>query len=182
MRKEGDHASRLTPHALRAKGARAFPWCQKVGGPFAPNSPMDIASRTACRKTPCQSSAMISGPDGGKTPRKGVEKAVFLKSTTWIISAQLLCQHTVKLTVASHESQGRIRRKFKFYINLRRKPSSPNFCQKPENVASRSMLAPRRVGSAVPNSARGINGGPRRFTEVAHNQQSLPVVGSRRIS
>src|SRR5271157_518865 len=78
--------------------------------------------------------------------RKGVEKAVFSKSTTWIISAQLLCQHTVKPTVASHESQGRNRRKFKFYINLRRKPSSPNFCQKPENVAFRSMLAPCLVG------------------------------------
>src|SRR5271157_143709 len=46
-------------------------------------------------------SALICGPDGAKTPRKGVEKAVFSKSTTWIISAQLLCQHTVKPTVAS---------------------------------------------------------------------------------
>jgi len=32
-------------------------------------------------------SALICGPDGAKTPRKGVEKAVFSKSTTWIISA-----------------------------------------------------------------------------------------------
>src|SRR5271157_4417736 len=30
-------------------------------------------------------SALICGPNGGKTPRKGVEKAVFSKSTTWII-------------------------------------------------------------------------------------------------
>jgi hypothetical protein len=31
-------------------------------------------------------SALICGPDGAKTPRKGVQKAVFSKSTTWIIS------------------------------------------------------------------------------------------------
>src|SRR5208337_2238308 len=87
-------------------GPTGFPGCQRVGGP-----PL---------------SALICGPDGGKTPRKGVEKAVFSKSTTWIISAQLLYQHRVKPTVASHESQGRNRRKSLFNINLRRKHGSPN--------------------------------------------------------
>jgi hypothetical protein len=48
---------------------------------------------------------------------------------------------------------------------------SPNFCQKPENVAFRSMLTLRREGSAVPNSARGIDGGHRRSTEVVLNEQ-----------
>jgi len=34
---------------------------------------------------------------------------------------------------------------------------------------------PRRVGSTVPGSARGNDGRPRRSTEVALNEQSLPV-------
>jgi len=36
------------------------------------------------------------------------------------------------------------------------------------NVAFRSMLTPCRVGSAVPSSARGIDGGPRRSWGVEH--------------
>src|SRR5271165_6122786 len=43
------------------------------------------------------------------------------------------------------------------------------------NVAFRSMLTPCRVGSAVPSSARGIDGGPRRITEVVLNEQPQPV-------
>src|SRR5271157_2069842 len=97
---------------------------------------------------------------GAKTPRKGVEKGGFSKSTTSIISAQLLYQHTVRPTVASHVSEERNRRKLILNINLRRKLSSPNFCQKPENVAFRSMLTLRLEGSAVSSSARGIDGGP----------------------
>src|SRR5271157_3503884 len=37
------------------------------------------------------------------------------------------------------------------------------------NVAFRGMLTPCRVGSAVAGSARGIDGGLRRFTEVVPN-------------
>jgi hypothetical protein len=64
--------------------------------------------------------------------------------------------------VAFHESQAMNGRKFLNYINLRRKHGPKNFCKKPENVAFRSMLTLRREGSAVPSSARGIDGGPRR--------------------
>src|SRR5271157_2115886 len=77
---------------------------------------------------PLPLSATIRGPDGGKTPRKEVEKGVFSKSTTWVISAQLLYQHAVKPTVAFHESQAGNRHKIILSINLRRKHGSPNFC------------------------------------------------------
>jgi len=40
------------------------------------------------------------------------------------------------------------------------------------------MLTRCRVGSAVPSTACGIDGGPRRITEVVLNEQSLPVAGS----
>jgi hypothetical protein len=33
----------------------------------------------------------------------------------------------------------------------------------------------------IPSSARGIDGGPRRFTEVVFNELSLPVAGSGRV-
>src|SRR5208337_3647396 len=49
------------------------------------------------------------------------------------------------------------------------------FLPKPENVACRSILTSCRVGSAGTSSARGKGGGPRRFTEVVRNEQSLPV-------
>src|SRR5271157_3291394 len=87
-----------------------------------------LVSRVPTSGSPIPLSAMICGPDGGKKPRKEVEKAVFLKSTTWTISAQLLYQHTVKPTVAFHESQAGNRHKIILNINLRRKHGSPNFC------------------------------------------------------
>src|SRR5208337_1069261 len=62
-------------------GPTRFPGCQRLGGPSALSA--DLLA------------------EGGKTPRKGVEKAVFSKSTTWIISAQLLYQNRVKPRVAS---------------------------------------------------------------------------------
>ncbi len=34
----------------------------------------------------------------------------------------------------------------------------------------------------IPNSTRGIDSGPRQFTEVVLNEQSLPVTGSGRVS
>src|SRR5208337_2167265 len=46
-----------------------------------------------------------------------------------VISAQLLCQHTVKPTVAFHESQAGNRHKIILSINLRRKQSSTSFCR-----------------------------------------------------
>src|SRR5271157_2963842 len=39
------------------------------------------------------------------------------------------------------------------------------------------QLRPQLFRPWIPNSARGIDGGPRRFTEVVLNEQSLPVAG-----
>jgi len=58
------------PHPLRGGGAQ-FP--TEILGQFANRHRLKDGNR----KTPCQPSAMIRGPDGGKTPSKGVEKAIF---------------------------------------------------------------------------------------------------------
>ena len=69
---------------------------------------------------PLPLSALICGPDGGKTPRNGVEKRRFLgESATWLITAQLLLKTTFMSRVGFHESQARNRRKFRIHISLR---------------------------------------------------------------
>ena len=59
------------------------------------------------------------GRMGVKRPEMGSKWRFFGESATWLITAQLLSQDTVKSKVASHESQERNRRKFIPYINLR---------------------------------------------------------------
>ena len=48
----------------------------------------------------------------------------------WIITGQLLFQDMVKSIVAFYESQEKNGHNFRFFINLRRKLSSENFCRK----------------------------------------------------
>ncbi len=74
--------------------------------------------------------------------------------------AQPLYQHRVRSKSAFHDSQRRNRRKSLVNCMLRKKIGRLTFAKKPENVAFRSMLTPCRVGSAVPGSARDIDGGP----------------------
>ena len=64
------------------------------------------------------------------------------ESATWLITAQLLFRQAIRSRVASDESLEINGRKSHFYIKLRRKPSSPNFCRKPEYVALCSILTP----------------------------------------
>src|SRR5208337_3655517 len=98
---------------------------------------------------------------GVKRPEEGSKWRFFGEYVTWTISAQLKLQYTVRPKVASHESQERNRRNFSLISNLRRKPSSPNFCQKPENVAFRSILTLAGWGVLYP-ARRGIVIGARR--------------------
>src|SRR5271157_5911155 len=99
---------------------------------------------------------------GVKLPELGSKWRLLGEYATWVITAQLLCYNTVTSKVASNETQERNGHKSFPYSILCRTLSSPNFCKKPENVAFRSMLTFCRVGSAVPSSARGNDGGSRR--------------------
>src|SRR5271157_472896 len=91
---------------------------------------------------------------GVKRPEMGSKWRFFGESATWLITAQPLFRQAIRSRVASRvasdESQERNGRKFHFYIKLRRKPSSPNFCRKPENVAVRSILTPAGWGMLYP--------------------------------
>src|SRR5208337_640704 len=69
------------------------------------------------------------GRMGVKRPEMGPTRRLFRRLATWVITAQLLFQDTVKSKVASHEPQERNRRKFQLHINLIRKRSSPDFCR-----------------------------------------------------
>src|SRR5208337_5106275 len=102
---------------------------------------------------------------GVKRPEMGSKWRLLGESATWLITAQLLFRQVIRSRVASDESQERNGRKSYFYIKLRRKPSSPNFCRKPENVAARSILTPagwgvlypaRRAASAADPDERGV--------------------------
>ncbi len=86
--------------------------------------------------------ALFCGPDGVKRPEMGSKWRLLGESATWLITAQLLFKYAIRSRVASDESLERNGRKSHFYIKLRRKPSSPNFCRKPENVALCSILTP----------------------------------------
>src|SRR5208337_855154 len=66
---------------------------------------------------------------GVKRPEMGSKWRFFGESATWIITAQLLFQDTVKSKVASHESRERNSRKSIPYSNLRRQLSPQNFCR-----------------------------------------------------
>ena len=83
-----------------------------------------------------------------KRPDKGSKRRFLAEYATWLMTAQLLLETRFMTRVAFQESQARNRRKLRIHINLRRKSSSPSFSKKPENVAFRSMLTARRVGSA----------------------------------
>src|SRR5271157_4904600 len=105
---------------------------------------------------------------GVKRPEIGSKWRFFGESATWLITAQLLFKYAIRSRVASDESQERNERKSHFYIKLRRKPSSPNFCRKPENVAVRSILTPagwgvlypaRRAAAAADPDDRGVERG-----------------------
>src|SRR5271166_366051 len=87
---------------------------------------------------------------GVKRPEMGSKWRFIGESATWLITAQLLFQHAAKSRVALNESQHRNSRKSIYYSNLSRKLSAPNFCQKPENVACRSMLTPAVWGMPYP--------------------------------
>src|SRR5271166_2834315 len=79
---------------------------------------------------------------GVKRPEMGSKWRLLGESATWLITAQLLFRQAIRSRVASDESLERNGRKSNFYIKLRRKPSSPYFCRKPENVALCSILTP----------------------------------------
>ncbi len=76
--------------------------------------------------------ARICGPDGGKTPRNGLEKAILGEYATWPITALLLYWNTVMSRVAVHPSPERNRRNLIEHINLRRKHGAANSGTKPE--------------------------------------------------
>src|SRR5271157_22114 len=94
------------------------------------------------------------GRMGVKRPEMGSKRRFLGEFATWVITAQLLLRTIFMSRVAFHESQARIRRKFRIRINLRRKHGSPNFCKKPENVAFRSMLTPPGGGCCTRLGAR----------------------------
>ncbi len=79
---------------------------------------------------------------GVKRPEMVSKWRLLGESATWLITAQLLFRQAIRSRVASDESLERNGRKSNFYIKLRRKPSSPNFCRKPEYVALCSILTP----------------------------------------
>src|SRR5271165_5360304 len=79
---------------------------------------------------------------GVKRPEMGSKWRLLVESATSLITAQLLFRQAIRSRVASDESLERNGRKSHFYIKLRRKPSSPNFCRKPEYVALCSILTP----------------------------------------
>ena len=92
------------------------------------------------------------------------KRRFFRESATWLISAQLLFQNTVRSKVASHESQERNRRKLITYINLRRKLGSKNFCQNRQIDKAFRIATPMRKASWTKRFAggwgerRGANG------------------------
>src|SRR5271157_4301315 len=90
------------------KGRTTFPGGQKVGGPS-------------------RSQRAYLGRIGVKHPEMGSKRRSFRSLATWVITAQLLFENTVKSRVASHEPHERNRPKSQLHINLIRKRSSPNF-------------------------------------------------------
>ena len=76
---------------------------------------------------PVRIGARICCPDGGKTPRNGVEKATLGAICYVHITAQLLLKNTFMSKVAVHESPPGYRRNFRIPIALRRKHGAPNF-------------------------------------------------------
>src|SRR5208283_2478674 len=87
---------------------------------------------------------------GVKRPEMGSKWRFFGESATWLITAQLIFKQAIRSRVASDERPERNGRKFHSYIKLRRKPSAPNFCRKPENVAFHSILTPAGWGVLYP--------------------------------
>src|SRR5271157_830899 len=63
---------------------------------------------------------------GVKRPEMGSKWRFFGESATWLITAQLLFKYAIRSRVASDESLERNGCKSHFYIELRRKPSSPS--------------------------------------------------------
>src|SRR5271157_5600260 len=126
------------------------------GGGFAHNLTSLVGrgaggGRTVARVgSPCRSRRGLVGRMGRKCPETGSKRRFLEEYATWPITAQLLFRQVIRSRVASDESLERNGRKSHFYIKLRRNPSSPNFCRKPENVALRSILTPAGWGVLYP--------------------------------
>src|SRR5271157_302505 len=94
----------------------------------------DVGSNQVSRVPECgwlfRSQRRLVSRMGVKRPEMGSKRRFLGKFATWVIAAQLLVRTIFMSRVAFHESQARIRRKFRIHINLRRNHGSPNFCRK----------------------------------------------------
>ncbi len=112
-----------------------------------------VGSPFSCRRG-------LVGRMGVKRPETGSKRRFLGEYATWPITAQLLFQNTVMSRVAVHPSPEMNRRNLIEHINLRRKHGAANSGTKPENVASRSMLAPAGWGVLYPDRRGASTAGP----------------------
>jgi len=139
MQNEPNSGSSRTEHR---RCAHAGSWRSRPGRPSRPSStdPWERRPVPNGNSRPVRQQASPQGRHAArplanvgrmqvKRPENGPIWRFFRSLATWLITAQLLVQHTVKLKVAAHESQERNSRKSICHWNLRRKPSSPNFCR-----------------------------------------------------